>query len=187
MSPPMPVEHGSVMFMPAADYIVLDIIYYFFKSFFLLNKVGHGLTHCDRGILKLLLASRCGGVVAGYGEGEQDCQGILTAALPPARRISRPHCAASGCVHATMPSVLWTTLRREGNLVKSSIGARNTDELVRGIFARQAGELSTGNATSGTGQQQRLNKVALYAIFSGCTFRLHDEVGSGSKHWQTMG
>lgn len=38
-----------------------------------------------------------------------------TAALPPARRISRPHFAARGCVQATMPSTLWTTLRREEN------------------------------------------------------------------------
>lgn len=34
----------------------------------------------------------------------------LTAAFPPAARTLRPHLAAKGWVHATIPSVLWTTL-----------------------------------------------------------------------------
>ena len=35
-----------------------------------------------------------------------------SAALPPDCKILWPACAANGCVHATIPLVLWTTLRR---------------------------------------------------------------------------
>ena len=41
--------------------------------------------------------------------------------------------AASGCVHETMPSVLCTTLRREGNLTKSAEGGGYSDLFERGI------------------------------------------------------
>jgi hypothetical protein len=47
------------------------------------------------------------------------CRKALTAAFPPCCRILSPHFAARGCVHAMMPSVLCTTLRRLGKGMKS--------------------------------------------------------------------
>jgi hypothetical protein len=55
-----------------------------------------------------------------FGFGVKEEHQKHTAALPPARSTSRPHFAASGCEQATIPSVLWTTLLREGNLNKSA-------------------------------------------------------------------
>ena len=59
-----------------------------------------------------------------------------SAQLPPFRSTSRPHCEASGCVHETMPFVLWTTERRDGkaaNVVRSPAAWKA--EVVRGILA----------------------------------------------------
>ncbi len=59
-----------------------------------------------------------------------------SAQLPPLRRTQRPHCEASGCVEDTMPFVLWTTERREGNWanwVAASAGVKADVE--RGILA----------------------------------------------------
>jgi hypothetical protein len=44
-----------------------------------------------------------------------------------------PHLAASDCEHATMPLVLWTTLRRLANFMKAPEAGGNTDGVVRGI------------------------------------------------------
>ena len=41
-------------------------------------------------------------------------------------------------MQATMPSVLWTTLRREGNLYKSGVGSSQRDLVERGIVAARA-------------------------------------------------
>ena len=49
--------------------------------------------------------------------------------------MSSPHCDANGCVHETMPLVLWTTERREGNGAKggnSSAGLKA--EVLRGML-----------------------------------------------------
>lgn len=46
-----------------------------------------------------------------------------------------PHFAASGCVQATMPLVLWTTLRRLGNGTNGSDPGGKTDGVVNGILS----------------------------------------------------
>ena len=51
-------------------------------------------------------------LVEGEGKGRG---GGRTAALPPERRILIPAWAARGCVHDTIPLMLWTTERRLGN------------------------------------------------------------------------
>jgi len=43
---------------------------------------------------------------------------VHTAAFPPIFRIRWPASAANGCVHATMPLVLWTTLLLLGCSIK---------------------------------------------------------------------
>lgn len=63
-----------------------------------------------------------------------ECDGGLTAAFPPALRMSIPHLAANGCVQATMPFVLWTTLRRLLNFANSSGPGGNSEADERGIF-----------------------------------------------------
>jgi hypothetical protein len=45
-----------------------------------------------------------------------------TAAFPPCFNILWPASAASGCVQATMPPVLWTTLLLLANCVKGGVG-----------------------------------------------------------------
>lgn len=60
----------------------------------------------------------------------------LTAAFPPALSTASPHLAARGCVHATMPLVLWTTLRRLGHFMNSPDGGGYTEEVGRGMAAR---------------------------------------------------
>lgn len=79
------------------------------------------LTNCNCSILEVKLARLTD--VTRFG------LKVLTAALPPARRTSRPHLAARGCVHATMPSVLCTTLLREGNLNGSTDAGGKMDEV----------------------------------------------------------
>lgn len=59
----------------------------------------------------------------------------LTAAFPPEFRISIPHLAAKGCVQATMPLVLWTTLLRLGHFIKAAEADGNTDGVVSGIVS----------------------------------------------------
>jgi hypothetical protein len=58
---------------------------------------------------------------------------VRTAQFPPALRTSMPHFAASGCVHATIPLVLWTTLRRLTNLAKAAALGGKRDGVVSGI------------------------------------------------------
>lgn len=47
-----------------------------------------------------------------------------------------PHFAASGCVQATTPFVLCTTLRLLGHFMYSFEGGGKRDDVERGILAR---------------------------------------------------
>lgn len=61
-----------------------------------------------------------------------------TAALPPARNTSRPHFAARGCEQATIPLMLWTTLRRDGNrIVRGDVARPREGRLGRGMLEMQ--------------------------------------------------
>ena len=56
-----------------------------------------------------------------------------------------PHLAASGCVHETMPRVLWTTLRRLANLASSREGGGKTEsDTASGIFVHVSGTYLPG-------------------------------------------
>lgn len=46
-----------------------------------------------------------------------------------------PHFAASGCVQATMPFVLWTGLRRLGNFEYSHDGGGKTELVGSGMLS----------------------------------------------------
>lgn len=48
--------------------------------------------------------------------------------------MSIPHLAANGCVHATMPLVLWTTLRRLLNLAKFTGPCGYSEGVDKGIL-----------------------------------------------------
>lgn len=50
-------------------------------------------------------------------------------------RMSMPHFAASGCVQATMPFVLWTGLRRLGNFEYSHDGGGKTELVGSGMLS----------------------------------------------------
>lgn len=63
---------------------------------------------------------------------------MLTAALPPALRISIPHLAARGCVLETIPFVLCTTLLRLGHFINAADGGGNTEGVVRGMIASES-------------------------------------------------
>lgn len=65
---------------------------------------------------------------------QSDVGARLTAAFPPALRISMPHLAAKGWVQATMPLVLWTTLLRLLNLANSTVPGGNSEGVERGIL-----------------------------------------------------
>jgi hypothetical protein len=56
--------------------------------------------------------------------------------------------AAKGCVHETIPSVLWTTLRRDGNLAKDADGAGYKDDGGKGIMKFSAPIASTAKYPS---------------------------------------
>ena len=60
----------------------------------------------------------------------------LTAALPPIFNIRWPASAANGCVHATMPFVLWTTLRLLGNWVNGGLAIGYMESEVNCILER---------------------------------------------------
>src|SRR5271163_4325431 len=60
----------------------------------------------------------------------------LTAALPPIFNIRWPASAANGCVHATMPFVLWTTLRLLGNWMNGGLGIGYIESEVSCILER---------------------------------------------------
>ncbi|KAI7051755.1 hypothetical protein KC362_g38 [Hortaea werneckii] len=94
MSPPMPVEPGSVMLSPAATATA------------------------------------------------------ASAQLPPLRRISRPHCAARGCVQATMALVLWTVERREGKAAKGGCGEGKVEVGLRGMVGGDRGSEGGGRVVS---------------------------------------
>jgi hypothetical protein len=76
-------------------------------------------------------------------------------------RISIPHFAARGWVQATIPFVLWTTLRRLGHFISSADGGGNTDGVVSGILlvaAVENGNLL--NEKAGYGERQRDGRIA---------------------------
>lgn len=65
--------------------------------------------------------------------------------MPPAFKMSMPHFAARGCVHATMPLVLCTTLLRPVSFCMASDAGEYTEAVVRGILGSwiwQVGELA---------------------------------------------
>ena len=114
----MPVEHGSVKFIPAAV-TVLDPLNNGFYDFILSyqQQLRHPIPHVRPTYI--------------YGRIR------LTAALPPAARMSMPHFAARGCVQATIPLVLCTTLLLLGNLTGTCDGGGKTEGVVRGILDKE--------------------------------------------------
>lgn len=61
-----------------------------------------------------------------------------SAAFPPALSILWPASAANGCVHATMPLALCTTLRLLGKEINSGSEEGNMAEALRGIVRTSA-------------------------------------------------
>ena len=147
MSPPMPVLHGSVMFRPAAIFQQRRVC----SRQFDLCMCKKATTACQMGTpgLSCDLPTATAASYTLHKQNRMEARGFeggegLTTQFPPASSTSIPHLAASGCVHATMPRVLWTTLRRLGNLASSREGGGKTEsETASGILFLSASAFDT--------------------------------------------
>lgn len=114
----MPVEVGSVRLSPAAACI--------------LEVNGHRHANASTYLQRQQHPDQL--TVRQQLVGSKNLDRKLTAAFPPARNISRPHFAARGCVQATIPSVLYTTLLLLGKDMKSESEAGYKASALRGMM-----------------------------------------------------
>lgn len=167
----MPVEHGSVMFRPAAGQWALvsgspsftcdahGVTRFGWSSSFYdcsererlhiptataascsrSSQLSHRVATCDMDRVKTGKLLR------------------LTAAFPPALRMSMPHFAARGCEHAMMPLVLWTTLLLLLNLANSIGPGGNNEDVEEGILSSSSSHSACTSILVGwTGEEKAL-------------------------------